>query len=344
MRVLIVAPWFRTLAGSWGELLNAMGHEVLVVTSERHFESQPAGAPEFLVRHGPREPAAWTELARLRRVVRRFSPDVVLADEVRDPRLLAVAPRRPLVVIVHDAHPHDAGHKRPWRHELTVRAQHRSAVRFVTFSTCVRDRLRASLRRDRPIEVIPLPSEMRDEMVPALVPAALRHDFVLIGRLGPYKNVPAVFQAWTRHVNSTEYVGDRLLIIGDGHVDVALPPHAVWLKRRFTFADVVDTAAAAKGSLAFYSAGSQSGVQRLSMQLGVSCIVSKVGGLAEGLPPGEPAFAPDDIAGVATRLGELADADFAEARGCAGKIQYVESYSATRSAQRLGEVLARAIS
>jgi len=243
------------------------------------------------------------------------------------------------VVIVHDAEAHDAFHRRPWRQEVTVRAQHRRADRFVTFSECVRDRLQASLSRSRPIEVVALPSEMRDDLAPAIVAARHRRDFALIGRLGPYKNIAAVFEAWSRHVESSQYVGDRLLIIGDGEIDLALPSRAIRLVRRFTFADVADTVAASKGTLAFYRAGSQSGVQRLSMQLGVSCIVSTVGGLAEALPPGDPAFSPDDTAGVAHRLGELADPDVAEARGRAGKAHY----NAHRSAQQLAATLTRAI-
>src|SRR5664280_56754 len=54
MNVLWVAPWFRTLGRAWAKPLRDSGHEVLVVTSERHFEGQSAGAPEVLVTQSPR--------------------------------------------------------------------------------------------------------------------------------------------------------------------------------------------------------------------------------------------------------------------------------------------------
>jgi hypothetical protein len=79
------------------------------------------------------------------------------------------------------------------------------------------------------------------------------------------------------------------------------------------------------------------------MQLGVSCIVSDVGGLAEGLPPGEPAFAPDDVSGVAARIGELADPAFAEERGRVGQQHYQRHYTAQESARQLADVLAKAL-
>jgi glycosyltransferase involved in cell wall biosynthesis len=340
VRILLVAPWFRTLAGAWAEPMRAAGHEVLVVTSPRHFEQRSAGEPEIVLAQSPRSVAGIKEFRQLARTIREFRPDVVLADELRDPRLLALAPRTPLVVVVHDAQPHDAAHRRPWRHDAVVRIEHRHAERFAVFSESVRAAL--GTRTMSPIDVVALPSEMRDDEVGPFVESAGRRDFALVGRLGPYKNIPVVFDAWRRHTESPAYRGDRLLVVGDGEPGVPLPPHAERTHRRFAFADIAGSLAAAKGSLALYRAGSQSGVQRLSQQVGVSCVVSDVGGLAEALPPGEPAFAPDDRAGVAARLDALADPVFAAERGRIGQEYYRDHQSAARSAEQLLAVLERA--
>jgi hypothetical protein len=71
-------------------------------------------------------------------------------------------------------------------------------------------------------------------------------------------------------------------------------------------------------------------------------VVSDVGGLAEALPPGEPAFAPDDRAGVAARLDALADPVFAAERGRIGQEYYRAHQSAARSAEQLLAVLEQA--
>lgn len=339
MRVLWVAPWFRTLAGVWAEPLRAAGHEVLVVTSPRHFETRSAGAPELVLEHGPRDRAAWPELARTVAAVRRFAPQVVVADEVRDPRLLALAPRAPLVLLVHDARPHDADHRRPWRHDLVIERQYRRAQRILVFSEDVGAALRRDPRARCPVLAVPLPSEMTDHLVPPFVDAAARRDFVLPGRLGPYKNVPTVFAAWRRHLASPHYRGDRLLLLGDGDPGAELPPATVWHRERFAFADRAPTVAACKGSIAFYRAGSQSGVVQWSMQLGVPTVRSDVGGLAESLPPGEPAFRPDDVAGLAGRLDHLADPEVAAAAGRVAQRFYRDRYGAPVSADRIAGVL-----
>src|SRR5437879_1155773 len=82
----------------------------------------------------------------------------------------------------------------------------RRAARTVAFSAYVADRLGAV--------VVPLTSDVPDADVPP--EPAQRRDFVLYGRMSPYKNVPVALRAWQAHVESDAYRGDRLLLIGDG--------------------------------------------------------------------------------------------------------------------------------
>ena len=128
---------------------------------------------------------------------------------------------------------------------------------------------------------------------PALVPPFVgpdgRRDFVVAGRLNPHKNIDVVLEAWQRHVDGDKWRGDELLLIGDGPLTIrTLPAYVRWRTGSYHYADVVTTLAAAKGSVTHYRTASQSGVQVLSMQLGVMPIASPAGGLAEYQPPGFP--------------------------------------------------------
>ena len=120
-----------------------------------------------------------------------------------------------------------------------------------------------------------------------------RRDFLLLGRLQPYKNIDVVLEAWQRHVDGGAWRGDELVLIGDG----PLPPVPARIRSVASGKDRYSarrTVAAAKGSIAHYRRGSQSGVQVLSMQLGVMPIVSTVGGLSEYQPPGNPPIGIDE--------------------------------------------------
>ena len=102
----------------------------------------------------------------------------------------------------------------------------------------------------------------------------------------------------------------------------------------------VDTLAAAKGSVSLYRGASQSGVQMLSMHLGVMPIVSTVGGLPEYQPPALPPVGVDDVAGLTAAFDELADPLTATLRGAAAARHYADSFGVDRAADKLFNLLA----
>ncbi|HME76151.1 MAG TPA: hypothetical protein VKI00_11010, partial [Mycobacterium sp.] len=87
----------------------------------------------------------------------------------------------------------------------------------------------------------------------------------------------------------------------------------------------------------------QSGVQVLSMQLGVTPIVSTAGGLPEFQPPGCPPVGVDDVAGLATAFDELADPRTAALRGAAAARHYAQRFAVDYSADRLLKVLTEVV-
>jgi glycosyltransferase involved in cell wall biosynthesis len=309
LRVLWLSPWLRPLARVQVEALRARGTDVLLVTSDQHPESGPARDYELVLDPRFRTAATWPASFEAWRRVREYRPHVAIAELVRDPRWIALAGRTPRIQLVHDDRAHDPGEQRPTYERVVFDRWGARSAATVTYSRHVAAAI--SARRDAagtPVHTLPLTSDLDPNLVPPLVGPEGRRDFVMVGRLNPYKNIDVVFDAWQRHVCGGSWRGDDLVLIGDGPIRAtALPPHTRWRSGPYRYCDVVETLAAAKGSVAHYRRASQSGVQVLSMQLGVMPIVSTVGGLPEYQPTGRPAIAVDDVAGLAAAFDELAD-------------------------------------
>lgn len=323
------------------EALRRQGADVLLVTSDQHPECQTARDYELVLDPRFRTAATWPASYAAWRRIRRFRPDVVVTELVRDPRWIALAGRVPRVQLVHDDRPHDAAEQRP-SYELAVFDRwgaHSAAT--VTYSDYVAAGVTS--RRDvagTPVHVVPLTSDLDPELVREPVNASGRRDFVMIGRLNPYKNLDVVLRAWQLHIDGSGWRGDELVLIGDGSIDTSsLPAHTRWRSGSYRYADVLTSLAEAKGSLAHYRRASQSGVQVLSMQLGVMPIVSTSGGLPEYQPPDCPPVDVDDIAALAATFDQLADPHTAARLGAAAAQHYAQRFAVDHAASRLREVL-----
>ncbi|MBW0014553.1 glycosyltransferase family 4 protein [Mycobacterium sp.] len=342
LRVLWLSPWMRSLARVQAEALRRRGVDVLLVTTDQHPESDTARDYELVLDPRLRKAKSWTAGLATWRRVREYRPDVVMAELVRDPRWIALAGHAPRIQLVHDADPHDfVEHRRVYEPAVFDRWGARSAA-TITFSNYVA--AAAATRRDvagTPVHVIPLTSDLDPALVPPLTGPQGRHDFVMVGRLYPYKNVGVVLEAWRRHVVGGSWRGDSLVLIGHGGPDTAaLPEHARCVPGWFRYADVIATLAAAKGSVAHYRRASQSGVQVLSMQLGVMPIASTAGGLPEYQPPGLPAVGVDDVPGLTAAFDMLADPFAAAEHGAAAASHYARRFTVDRAADHLLDVIA----
>jgi glycosyltransferase involved in cell wall biosynthesis len=322
----------RTLARVYVDALHDAGHECRLVTSDQHYQPMTPRDYERVLDPRPRDPRTIVPLLRVLAEARRWRPDVVVAELVRDPRWLALARLAPMVHLIHDDAPHDATESRPaWQRALFAHLSRR-AVRTVAFSSHVAARLGPGTA------VVPLTSDVAEADLPP--EPRERRDFVLYGRMSPYKNVPIALRAWQAHVDSDAYRGDRLLLIGDGPLDLPdLPARCEWRRGRYAYADVLATLAGAKGSLVHYRNATQSGVQLLSAQLGVTPIASDSGALPDFQPPDEAPIGVDDVSGLAAAFAGLADPGIAAARGKACREHYRACFAAPRSATVLADVL-----
>ncbi|SDI99841.1 Glycosyltransferase involved in cell wall bisynthesis [Frankineae bacterium MT45] len=335
MRVLWISPWLRSLARVQVDALARTGIETLLITTQRHPESDGVRGGEVIVDQSLKHPASWLDFLTAYRRARRFAPDIVVVELVRDPRWLPFTRLAPYVTLVHDDAPHDATEVPPKRVRQLRSRLDAHAARVVVFSDFVAEQL----KKTRGIEAYPIPltSDLADDQVPPFVDADGRRNFVMVGRIGPYKNVDVVLEAWRRHREGATWRGDELVIIGDG----APPPatataESVQLRTgAFRYREVVEELAAAKGALVHYRSASQSGAQVLAMQLGVVPIVSTVGALPAYQPSGEGALGIDDIPALAAAFDALADPQQAARRGAAASQHYQHHYRADESARAL---------
>src|SRR5262249_15809350 len=123
-----------------------------------------------------------------------------------------------------------------------------------------------------------------------------------------------------------------------GEISRPLPPHARWNRGRFKYRQVVDELARSKGSIVHSRSASQSGVQVLSMQLGVPTLVSTAGALPEYQPARSSVTGIEDIDGLSRAMDALADATEAEIQGKAAQEHFRKHYDSVVAARRLLEI------
>lgn len=311
-----------------------MGVEILLVTSNLHPTSDSPRHYELVLDPRLKRPRSWPQFIRALVQTRRFAADVVVAEIVRDPRWMAFAPGVPRIELIHDDQPHDHNHIVPrWKQNIFRHWSRRSAS-TVAFSHYVACAVSASA-------IVPLTSDLDESFVPPIVPANGRRDFVIFGRMHHYKNLDVCMEAWQKHASGPGWRGDNLHLIGDGDWRGVIPNHVIWHKDQFQYRDVLPVLARAKGSLVHYRKPSQSGVQVLSMQLGVTPIVSSEGALPEFQPESETAIGVDDVEGLVAAFDSLADPRQAEMRGVQCREHYVRQFLASVSARAFYEVLTR---
>jgi glycosyltransferase involved in cell wall biosynthesis len=340
-RVLWLSPGMRQLARVRVEALRARGVDVLLVTSDQYFPKSDTREYELVLDPQFRKAATWPATFAAWRRVREFRPDVVITELVSDPRWIALAGGLPRVQLVHDDRPHDTAEQQPSYKLAVFDRWGAGSAATVACSDYVAAEI--TDRRDvagTSVYVVPLCSDLGADEVPPFVGADGRRDFVMLGRLNPYKNVDVVLQAWEHHVAGDRWRGDDLVFIGDGPAMTrALPTRTRWQSGKYRYGDVVPTLAAAKASVAHHRRASQSGVQVLSMQLGVVPIVSTAGALPEFQPPECAPVGVDDTAGLAAAFDELADPHTAALYGAAAARYYTQRFTVDDSTDGLLDVL-----
>lgn len=342
MRILWLSPWMRPLNRAYVEGLIDLGAEVLLVTADLHPESDAARPYELVLRGRPHPTKDWVNCAKGYVQARKFKPDIVLTELLRDPRWKLYARLAPRVQLVHDDQPHDHTHIPPWWNTYFFEKWNRRSNATVAFSEYVARSVQENgVAARMPVYSVPLLSDLDDRLVPPFVPAAERRNFLLIGRQKPYKNYDVVFSAWEAHTSGSAWRGDELVLLGDGEIGRPLPAHARWERGDYNYAKVVNELARAKGSLVHYRQASQSGVQVLSMQLGVPTLVSDSGALPEMQYPGGSVTDMDDAAALSCAIDELADPSEVDKQANAALAHFRSHFTPSVAATQMVDVFGR---
>lgn len=340
MRILWLAPTFRGNGRIRSKEIRALGADVMLVTAAlRYSDFDQSDEHETVLNGRPIPWSDWRPCYRTYQEARRFRPDVVVTELLRDPRWRMFAGLAPRIRLVHDDKPHDAKSVFPWWNRLFFNRWDAQADATIVFSEYVASGLRAQGRAGSRLYVAPLHSDLDPCLIPDLVSGSERRNFVMLGRQNPYKNHAVVFAAWEAHVAGSAWRGDELVIFGDGEISRPLPPSARWVRGDFKYRDIVGELARAKGSIVHYTEGaSQSGVQVLSMQLGVPTLVSTGGALPEYQPNGLSVSGVNDVRGLARAIDALADPEEVDRQSRLALNHYKHCYDSSLFARRFIEI------
>jgi glycosyltransferase involved in cell wall biosynthesis len=340
MRILWLSPHFRALARIRAEEFRALGADVMLVTADiRYSEFDHAREYETVLIGRPIPWADWLPCYRTYQEAKRFRPDVVVTEILGDPRWRMFASLAPRIRLVHDDKPHDEQNVRPWWNRMFFDRWDVKADATIAFSAYVASNLPSQGRAGSRLYVAPLHSDLDPYLVPDFIPAGERRNFVMFGRQNPYKNHAVVFAAWEAHVAGSAWRGDELVLFGDGQISRPLPPRARWVRGDFKYREVVGELSRAKGSIVHHTKGaSQSGVQVLSMQLGVPTLVSTGGALPEYQPTGLSVTGVNDIEGLSRAFDGLADPAEVDRQSRIALDHYKNYYDSSLFARRFLEI------
>ncbi|MEZ0359017.1 glycosyltransferase [Mycobacterium sp. SA01] len=341
MRILWLTNAFRAMAHIREEHLRDVGVEMMLITSNRGFSKHfgPVRDYETVLLGRPVPWKDWVPCYRTYREVKKFRPELVVTELLADPRWRAFAGSTPRINLVHDADPHDEKHRLPIWNRLAFNRWNDNADAIVAFSDYVASRLIVQGKDASRLRVVPLHSDLDPALVPEPIPAGERRNFIVFGRQDPYKNHAVILAAWQAHTASSAWRGDELIFYGEGEVPEPLPPHARWIPGQFSYEDVVGEFARAKGSIVHHTEGaSQSGVQLLSMQLGIPTLVSTGGALPEYQPAGLNVTGVDDVDGLARAIDALADPNAVDSQSRIVRSHYHDNYDVNLFAKYFLEV------
>ena len=297
MRIAIVWPWFRTLGHLYGRELEKLGHEVLLVTSERHFAGGQYGQVDEVIATQVGFIKSIKSIWSARSKLKAFNPDVIIVEDVYShpiwwaARLFGV----PLIGSIHDPMPHDENHTRKGLRKLVSSIQNFGMDATIYYSeSALKEAEELGIRRNKPAYVWPLISEMPDDLVTQN--AQIRRGFAMIGRWSHYKGFDIGMQAWqalpdeVRKANPLE-VWQRIGSSTPPFTD----PCLVWHSDGFEWQEISEMLSRIKYVLLPYRSASQSGVQVLAQQCGARVIYTDLSGLAEFAVAGDIAVAGTEV-------------------------------------------------
>ena len=283
LRIAIVWPWFRTLGHLYGRELEKLGHEVMLITSKRHFAGGEYGQVREVLATQIGFWASIKSIIQARKQLKKFQPDIIVVEDVYSHpiwwavRLFGI----PLVGSIHDPVPHDLNHTRTGLRKLVSTIQNMNMSGTIYYShAAAREAHEYGIRTNQPAFVWPLISEMPDALVHPS--KGDRRGFAMIGRWSEYKGFDIGLDAWRalpddvrkqHHLEVWQRIGSDT----PPFVDDSL----VWRSGGFEWDEIAEMLSRIKYVILPYRTASQSGVQVLAQQCGARVMYTDLPGLAE---------------------------------------------------------------
>jgi glycogen(starch) synthase len=324
VKVVLACDWFLKYCASQSAALARQGAEVVLLCRAHAKEfggdadermasldgARRAGVEVIEMPGRVSDPRAAPALLRIRRQLARFAPDVVHVHEGVDPRTLAVLPRRPTVLTVHDPVLHP-GQPVPRARTRWLRDGARDAWRARASVIVVHsERLlgHIALRPSQRCVAIAHGADVQERPLPPPDQRAVG----FFGRLAPYKGLEVLGRAMPRVWSVRPDV--ELRVAGWGESELPLEDPRVHLERRYLpEADVPRFFARSSLAVLPYTQATQTGAGSIAVGYGVPVVASTAGGLPELTLDGTYLCQPGDDAGLAAAIVSHID-DGAEVR------------------------------
>ncbi|MGO9956043.1 MAG: glycosyltransferase family 4 protein [Solirubrobacteraceae bacterium] len=290
MRIALVNDWFLKYVTEQAIGLRRMGCEVLVICRDHLGEFaedrsewealiaklDDAGVLTSVIRGRTSSwSAAWSGLAA-RSLLTRWNPDIVHAHPNVDPWLYLATVNSPIVLTVHDPHPHPGQPRYGMFRQAIGDAWRRRTMAFVVHGDALVAELRPMVG-SKPIRVIP--HGLSPSIAP--YPAPARSRLLFFGRLEPYKGISVLVAAMPEVWKVQPDV--ELVVAGRGPSADQVPDHAS-IRRMTRYIAEHEVDALLRDStlvVAPYLEASQSGVVSLAVARGIPVIVSDRGSLPD---------------------------------------------------------------
>jgi glycosyltransferase involved in cell wall biosynthesis len=341
-RVVLACDWFLKYASSQSAALARQGADVVLLCRTHADEfggdlREPqeavdaARAASVTVIETPGrlwDPRVAPELVAIRRRLASFEPDVVHGHSGGDPRALALLPRRPMVLTVHDpvfhpGQPVPPAHKR-WLLSGGRRAWHARAAVIVVHSERLRSQVR--LRPGQRCVTIAHGADVQAHPLPPPEQRAVG----FFGRLAPYKGLDVLGRAMPRVWRVRPEV--ELRVAGWGEAELPLRDPRVHFERRYLpEAEVGRFFARSSLAVLPYTQASQTGVGSVAVGYGVPVVASATGGLPELTLDRSYLCTPGDDAELAGAILEHIDDGADVRRRVLDQVAYPRSWDAVAS-------------
>jgi glycosyltransferase involved in cell wall biosynthesis len=321
MRIALVCDFFLRYATYQAAGLAHAGADVLLLCRDHAFEfsgdeverrrligqARDAGVTVVALPGRLWDMRAAGELLDIRRQLKRFAPDVVHAHSGADPRALALLPRVPLVLTVHDpvfhpGQPVASFAPKRWLLDAAREAWRRRADAILLHSERLREEI--TLDPGQRCAIIPHGLETRERPLPAPEHPAVG----MFGRLAPYKGLEVLAAAmpmvWAKRPEVRVYVA------GAGFTEFPLADERVSVRRGYVLESEIEPFFA-KLSLALlpYTHASQTGVGSQAVGTGVPVVASRLGGLPDLVLDDSYLVRPGDDADLAAAILRHIDDD-----------------------------------